>query len=76
MKNNIFLFSPGGYGPHSKIQFWATHIEPEDNKENNDEWYEAACYYTGEQDIDYGCYFISREEAENLIETLKKLLEE
>jgi hypothetical protein len=75
MSNNIFLFSPSGYGPHSRIQFWAAHIEPEDNEENNDEWYEAACDYANDQDVDYGCYFMSRKSAESLLETLKKLLE-
>jgi hypothetical protein len=75
-KNNIFLFSPGGYGPSSRIHFWADRIEPENNKENNDEWWDSAHEYVGEQDVDYGCYFMSREQVETLLETLKKLLEE
>ena len=75
-KNNIFLYSPGSYGPYSRLKVWAVHIEPENNEENNDEWYEAACDYALQQDTDYGCFFISREDAEQLIEKLKKLLEE
>jgi hypothetical protein len=75
-KNNIFLYSPGGYGPNSRIYFWADHIEPENNQDDNDEWFEAACDYTNEQDVDYGCFFMSRNDAEQLLEALKKLLEE
>jgi len=76
-KNNIFLFSPGGYPPLSRLYFWADHIEPENVEtnigDNNDEWWDAAHEFTSQQDVDYGCYFMSRKE---LIETLKNLLEE
>ena len=81
-KNNIFLFSPGGYGPYSRIHFWGDHIEAEgneaDNDADNDEWTDAAHNYVDDHnhDVDYGVWFMSRKELENLVETLKKLLEE
>lgn len=79
MKNNIFFFTPGGYGPYSRIRFWGDHIEAEDSEDNNDEWTDAAYDYMDEQhvnDVDYGCYFMSRKDVEQIIEDLKKLLEE
>jgi len=74
-KNNIFCYSPGGYGPYSRIQFWADKLVLED-EEDDDEWQEAADEYMDDQDVDYGCYYMSREEAEKLLGTLKTLLEE
>jgi hypothetical protein len=79
MKNNIFLFTPGGYGPHSRIHFWAAHIEPENIDDDDDDgWIDAAHEYVDEHahDVDYGCYFMSRKDAEKIVEDLKKLLEE
>jgi hypothetical protein len=77
-KNNIFLYSPGGYGHYSKPEFWSERIEPEDNEDSRDEWYDAALDYVGAHtyDVDYGLFFMSRKDAEELLETLKKLLEE
>ena len=77
-KNNIFLFSPNSYGPYSRIKFWADHIEAEDNEEDNDDWLDAAYDYADEHnhEVDYGFHFMSRKDAEDLLETLKKLLEE
>lgn len=74
-KNNIFLFSPGGYGPYSRLEFWADHMEVGDDE---DDWQDAADDYFDKncRDVDYGCYYMEREQAEQLLETLKKLLEE
>ena len=78
-KNNAFFFSPGGYGPHSRFDFWAEHLEVE-GEEGTDEYednlYEASCDYVDEADVDYGCFFFDRERAKELLEELKKLLEE
>lgn len=73
-KNNIFLFSPGGYGPFSRLEFWADHMEVKDD----DDWWDAADEYYDEncRDVDYGCYYMDRKAAEALLKTLKKLLEE
>jgi hypothetical protein len=78
-KNNTFFFSPGSYGPHSSLDFWAEHIEAEGEEgteEYDDNLYEAQCDYANEADVDHGCYFITRERALQLLEQLKKLLKE
>lgn len=78
-KNNAFFFSPGGYGPYSRFEFWGEHIKvesPEGTEEYDDELHEAAEEYASDADVDYGCYYITRERAEKLLEELKKLLEE
>lgn len=78
MKNNIFFFSPGSHGPQSRIHFWGDHIETKYNEDNSDEWIDAAHDYIDEHshDVDYGCYFMTRKDVEQIIEDLKKLLEE
>ena len=69
--NNIFLYSPGGYGPYSRLYFWADHIEAA----TEDDWQDAADEYIDEQEtVDYGCYYMSREHAEKVYKTLGKLL--
>lgn len=75
-RNNIFFFSPGGYGPYThNLEFWAEHVDAE---EDSDEWMDAADDLVQEMqhDVDYGLYFLSRKNIEELVETLKKLLEE
>lgn len=78
-KNNAFFFSPGGYGPYSRLDFWGEHLEvegEEGSEEYDDNLHEAAMDFCTEADVDYGCFYITRERAEKLLETLKKLLEE
>jgi hypothetical protein len=74
-KNNVFFYSPGGYGPHEQPQFWAERVEYEGDEED---WLAAASDLHDEirHDIDYGCFFMSREQAEDLVKQLQKLLEE
>jgi len=69
MKKNIFLYSPGGYGPYSRMEIWSDRIEPENN-EDNDDWWEAANEYVDKHshDVDYGLFFMSRKDAEELFE--------
>jgi hypothetical protein len=76
-KNNIFLYTPGGYGPYSRIRFFADRIKGDSNA-GNDEWIDAAHDYVDEKqhDIDYGLYFMTREDVEKLIVSLKALLDE
>ena len=78
-KNNIFYFSPGGYGPYSRIHFWADHLELENEEgteEYDDEFQEAADESVHDQDADYGCYYMNREGLEHLVKRLQDLLEE
>lgn len=74
-KNNIFFYSPGGYGPCETPSLGADHIEYDGDEED---WYDAAWGYYDAQlrDTDYGCFFFSREDAQKLFDTLKELLEE
>lgn len=78
-KNNIFYFSPGGYGPNSRIRFWGDYLELEEEEgteEYDDEFQEAADESVHDQDADYGCYYMNREDLEKLVIRLQKLLEE
>jgi hypothetical protein len=36
-KYNIFLYSPGGYGPHSRMDFWADKLVLEDENDEEDD---------------------------------------
>ena len=75
-KYNAFFFSPGGYGPYSRLEFWGEKLEVEEGSEKyNDNLHEKATEYVFEVDVDYGCYYITRERAEKLFEELKELLE-
>lgn len=78
-KNNVFYFSPGGYGPYSRIHFWADHLELEEEvgtEEYDDEFQEVAEDSCHEQNVDYGCYYMNREALEKLVADLQKLLKE
>lgn len=75
-KNNIFMYSPGGYGPYSRIYVWADHIDFE-GEEGDDDYQEAVDEYLDQQpSVDYGFYYMNREECEKLVKGLQKLLEE
>lgn len=78
-KYNIFYFSPGGYGPYSRIHFWGDRLELEEEEgteEWDDEFQEAADESVHDQDADYGCYYMDREALEKLIANLQELLRE
>lgn len=69
-KNNVFFFSPGGYGPSCRLDFWAESMEVDEDFD------EALDEYIENSNIDYGVYCISRERAEELLKELQSLLEE
>ena len=78
-KNNVFFFSPGGYGPSCRLDFWAENFDVPGvpgTEEYADNLTEAALDYVVESDVDYGCYYITRERAEELLKQLQSLLEE
>lgn len=78
-KNNAFFFSPGGYGPYSRLDFWGEHVDAgveESHKDYDDYLQEAIEERAQSMDVDYGCYYITRERAEELLKELKELLEE
>lgn len=78
-KNNVFFFSPGGYGPHCRLDLWAETMEV-DAEEGTEEYAEIldemASDYIVTSDVDYGCYFITRDRAEQIVKELQVLLEE
>lgn len=78
-KNNVFFFSPGGYGPQCRLDFWAENLDVigiPGTEEYIDNLSDAAVDYVNESDVDYGCYFITRARAEELLKELQSLLEE
>jgi hypothetical protein len=76
-KDNIIMFSPGGYGPYSRLYFWSGYMEYEtsnDEDEESDNWTDAMHEFVAEQDVDYGCYAMTIQEAEEIYKKLGKLL--
>lgn len=76
-EDNIFLYSPGGYGPYTRLDIWSDFMEYEtstDPEEDDDNWMDAMQDFVTEQDVDYGCYCMTREMAEEVYKKLGKLL--
>jgi hypothetical protein len=76
-QHNVFLYSPGGDGPYALLDIWSAHMEYEtsdDPEDDEDNWMDALSEFVSEQDVDYGCYAMTREGAEQLYEKLGKLL--